>query len=310
MVVTDPPARFSIKRTLVVCALVAVAYSLALLLLGEGVPALPTPLWSGTGLLALLLCLVNYLLRGWRWCLWMAFMGRPMPLLAGLRCYLVGYVFTPTPGNLGEALRGTLLAQRPLSATQSLSVFGAERLADLSALLILCLPAVFWWWQHLAVLPAWAGWRSGLLALVLVVLAAVLLWSRVIAVVRRWVWLGTALACLRHRASLSMSLTLGAWLSQGVAVYLLCRLMGLDLALLTAVGFYAVAMVAGALSALPAGLGGTELALSGLLLLHGADATSALIITFVARILTLWLAVAIGMVAMAYSVLVARDIRF
>lgn len=307
---TAVPARFSIKRTLVVCALVAVAYSLALLLLGDGIPAVPGQLWSGTGLLALLLCLANYLLRGLRWRLWMDFMGRPMPVLAGLRLYLVGYVFTPTPGNLGEALRGTLLAQRPLSATQSLSIFGAERLADLSALLILCLPAVFWWWQRMSALPSWAGWGSGLLVFLAVALAAVLLKSRVVAAVRRWVWLGAALACLRHRAGLWISLTLGAWLSQGVAVYLLCRLMGLDLALLTAVGFYAAAMVAGALSALPAGLGGTELALSGLLVLHGADATSALIITFVARILTLWLAVAIGMVAMAHSLLIARDIRF
>lgn len=306
---TAQPARFSIKRTLVVCALVAVAYSLALLLLGKGVPTMPAQFGSGTGLLALLLCLVNYLLRGLRWRLWMDFMGRPMPVLAGLRLYLVGYVFTPTPGNLGEALRGTLLAQRPLSATQSLSIFGAERLADLSALLILCLPAVFWWWQQTPVLPSWA-WGGGLLALLTGALLAVLLKSRVVAAVRRWVWLGAALACLRHRAGLWISLTLGAWLSQGVAVYLLCRLMGLDLALLTAVGFYAVAMVAGALSALPAGLGGTELALSGLLVLHGADATSALIITFVARILTLWLAVAIGMVAMAHSLLIARDIRF
>jgi uncharacterized membrane protein YbhN (UPF0104 family) len=309
LVVTAQPARFSIKRTLVVCALVAVAYSLALLLLGKGVPTMPAQFGSGTGLLALLLCLVNYLLRGLRWRLWMAFMGRPMPLLAGLRCYLVGYVFTPTPGNLGEALRGTLLAQRPLSATQSLSIFGAERLADLSALLILCLPAVFWWWQQTPVLPSWA-WGGGLLALLTGALLTVLLKSRLVTAIARWVWLGTALACLRHRAGLWVSLTLGAWLSQGVAVYLLCGLMGLDLALFTAVGFYAVAMVAGALSALPAGLGGTELALSGLLVLHGADATSALIITFVARILTLWLAVAIGMVAMAYSLLVARDIRF
>ncbi|MEY4139659.1 MAG: hypothetical protein RLZZ371_1841 [Pseudomonadota bacterium] len=305
---TDLPARFSIKRTLVVCALVAVAYSLALLLLGKGVPAMPAQLWSGTGLLALLLCLLNYLLRGWRWCLWMAFMGRPMEPLAGLRRYLVGYVFTPTPGNVGEALRATLLAQRPLSVTQSLSIFGAERVADLVALLILCLPAVIWGWRWLSAFLPWTGWLLAVLALVL--LAAALLRSRLVAAVQRWVWLGTAWACLRHRAALWMSLTLGAWLAQGVAVYLLCRLLGLDIEMLTAVGFYAVAMVAGALSALPAGLGGTELVLSGLLVLHGADATSALIITFVARILTLWLAVVIGMVAMAHSLLIAKDIRF
>ena len=68
-------------------------------------------------------------------------------------------------------------------------------------------------------------------------------------------------------------------------------------------------MVAGALSALPAGLGGTEVVLTGLLVAHGTLAGNALAITVLTRLLTLWLAVALGLLALLYSAAIARDIR-
>ena len=77
---------------------------------------------------------------------------------------------------------------------------------------------------------------------------------------------------------------------------------------LTAIGFYAVAMVAGAASALPAGLGGTEAVLAGLLVLHSATSGQALVITVLARLLTLWLAVTIGLATLLYSAAIRRDI--
>jgi len=95
-----------------------------------------------------------------------------------------------------------------------------------------------------------------------------------------------------------------------VAVWLLCRALEVQVPLLTAVGFYAVAMVAGALSALPAGLGGMEAVLTGLLVAQSAVPAQALAITVMARLLTLWLAVAIGIAALLYSAAIAKDIRF
>ena len=93
-------------------------------------------------------------------------------------------------------------------------------------------------------------------------------------------------------------------------MWLICRDAGVALAPLLATGFYAVAMVAGALSALPAGLGGTEAVLTGLLVAHGASAATALGITVLARLLTLWLAVALGVVALLYSAAIAKEISF
>ena len=79
---------------------------------------------------------------------------------------------------------------------------------------------------------------------------------------------------------------------------------------LEATGFYALAMVGGALSLLPAGLGGMEAILAAVLVAHGASAGLALGITVQVRLVTLWLAVAIGALALVYSAAIRRDISF
>ena len=116
--------------------------------------------------------------------------------------------------------------------------------------------------------------------------------------------------CLSVRPLVWFALTLAAWAAQGMALWLICRDIGLSLELPTATGFYAVAMVAGALSALPAGLGGTEAVLTGLLVAHGAAAGDALAITVLIRLLTLWLAVGIGMMSLLYSAAIRKEISF
>jgi uncharacterized membrane protein YbhN (UPF0104 family) len=305
------PPRLPVKQLLLVLGLVATAYAAALLVWGESPRGLLARLWSPTGLQAALLCLLNYGLRGLRWRLWMARHGRHFGLLQGLRLYLAGYAFTPTPGNVGEAVRGLMLARHPLGARQSLAIFGAERLADLLCLLLLCLPAAWWaWTQGLAQqAPAWAlGLAMAVAGAAALAVAALLRFRH--AVLRRLGWLHDAWACLRQRPLRWFALSLAAWAAQGLALWLVCRDLNVSLGLATATGFYAVAMVAGALSALPAGLGGTEAVLAGLLVAHGAAAADALAITVLIRLLTLWLAVAMGLMALLYSAAIARDISF
>ncbi|OGB04851.1 MAG: hypothetical protein A3E79_17535 [Burkholderiales bacterium RIFCSPHIGHO2_12_FULL_61_11] len=296
-----PPVQLPIKQLLLVLGLVATGYAAALLVWGDSPKTLLARLASWSGLQAAALCLLNYLLRGLRWRLWMAHYGRHFGLLQGLRLYLAGYAFTPTPGNVGEAVRGLLLARSPLSARQSLAIFGAERLADLFCLLLLSLPAVGWLLGQgrMQAAPAWlTGLAAGLLAAALV-LGALL---------QRFAWLQEAWRCLAVRPLVWLGLTLAAWAAQGLAVWLICRELNVNLELLTATGFYALAMVAGALSALPAGLGGTEAVLTGLLVAHSATPGQALAITVLTRLLTLWLAVAIGLMALLYSSAIRKEI--
>ena len=165
--------RLPIRRALLVLGVVATSYALALLVWGDKPASYQYLLWSWTGWQAMALCLLNYLLRGIRWRLWMAHYGRHFGWLEGLRLYLAGYAFTPTPGNVGEAVRGLMLAHKPLSLAQSLAIFGAERLADLLCLLLLCVPALGWVLGHASVRAAMQSnpnLLAGLLAMVALVL--------------------------------------------------------------------------------------------------------------------------------------------
>ena len=309
--VAGKPSRLPIKQLLLMLGLVATVYAAALLIWGDSPGAMTASLarlWSWVGLQATVLCLLGYGLRGMRWRLWMAHYGRHYGWLQGLRLYLAGYAFTPTPGNIGEATRGLMLASNPLGARQSLAIFGAERLADLLCLLLLCMPGVWWLASHEGVKNS----RTVMLALtalglVLLVGLAAAFWLRA-ALSVRFAWLREAWHCLTVRPLVWFGLTLVAWAGQGVAAWLVCRELGVDIELMTVTGFYAVAMVAGALSALPAGLGGTEAVLAGLLAAHGASAGTALTVTVLIRLLTLWLAVAIGIATLLYSAAIRREI--
>ena len=305
------PQRWPVKRLLLVLGLAATAYAALLLLWGDGQRVSLSVLWSTEGLQAAGLCLFSYMLRGLRWRLWMAHYDRHFGWLEGLRLYLAGYAFTPTPGNAGEAMRGLLLAKRPLPLLQSLAIFGAERLADLLCLLLLSVPVLFWLVKHSA-LEGMTGWLIALALVVLLVFAALMgvVWRNRERLLQRFAWMQEAWVCLSEWPLVWFGLTLTAWAAQGVAVWLICRALDVHMMPVTAIGFYAVAMVAGALSALPAGLGGMELVLAGLLVAQSASTAEALSITVLARLLTLWLAVAIGVLALLYSAVIRKDIRF
>lgn len=301
-----PSLKLPLKTLLIVMGGAATAYALVLLLSGDSTHSTRiSALWSPAGVLATVLCIVNYLLRGQRWRLWMAHYGRPLPPAQGLRLYLAAYTFTPTPGNVGEAARGLLLRQ-PLGAADSLAIFGAERLADLLALLLLTLPGLWW----LAQLPGTTAWQLQIIiaAATAGLLVLGLLYNFRSVLFKRLPWLHAAWHCLANRPWRWLGLTLVAWAAQGLATWLICRELGLSIGPLLATGFYALAMVGGALSLLPAGLGGTEALLTGLLVLQGTALAAALAVTVLVRLLTLWLAVAIGVLALLYSAAIRKDI--
>lgn len=309
--------KLPLKPLLIILGIATTAYAAVLLLTGEApLTTLAQVLLTPAGAAAIALCCANYVLRGLRWRSWMQHYGRPLPWAQGLRYYLCGYTFTPTPANVGEAVRG-LMVRPALSPTDSLAIYGAERIADLLALLCWVLPLVAWWEPILAWLqstPLTASltasalvWGLGAILLGAAVLAG-LMWRKRASIVQRLPWLRTAAACLLVRPQRWIALTLLAWFAQGLATWLICREMGITLHPLLASSLYATAMVGGALSMLPAGLGGTEALLTGSLVLYGAPLALALAATVLIRILTLWLAVGIGALALLYSAAIRKDL--
>ena len=97
----------------------------------------------------------------------------------------------------------------------------------------------------------------------------------------------------------ALLLGLVAWGSEGVGLHVIGVLVpDRELSAATALGIYSVAIVVGAISFLPGGLGSTEAVMAALLLRQGYALPEAMLLTLTCRVLTLWLAVMLGWIAM------------
>ncbi|SDT94153.1 lysylphosphatidylglycerol synthase transmembrane domain-containing protein [Halopseudomonas salegens] len=258
-------------------------------------------------LLALLMSLVNYGLRFLRWQLYLSLLSHRVPWLVSLRIYLAGFALTTTPGKAGEAMRGVLLRPWSVDYTHSFALFFSERLSDLLAIVLLTL-------FGLLLYPD-ATWLI-LLGLALVGFCFVILsqrrllrWSTARIAERKGPWWQALLHVLQMLASaqrchrplpllLATLLSLIAWSAEALAFYWILGWMGFPVTLPFACFVYALAMLAGALSFMPGGLGGAEAVMAGLLIWKGMAPADAVAATVLIRLATLWFAVAIGVVCL------------
>jgi len=105
---------------------------------------------------------------------------------------------------------------------------------------------------------------------------------------------------LRPRLALTSAIHgAAAWLLTSAAFAWLCHSLGIDLAWQHAVAIYPLAMLVGALSFVPGGVGTTEAAIVVMLASVGAGVDVALTAAIGIRLASLWLAVLVGMLAMA-----------
>jgi uncharacterized membrane protein YbhN (UPF0104 family) len=93
--------------------------------------------------------------------------------------------------------------------------------------------------------------------------------------------------------------SLAAWSCEAYAFHLVLARMGIDVGFGRAMSVYALAMLAGAISFLPGGVGGAEVVMTTLLISAGAPEAKAVAATLVIRLATLWFAVLVGVLTMA-----------
>ena len=263
--------------------------------------------------IALSLSLVNYGLRFARWEAYLKALGHSLPRLASLRIYIAGFAWTVTPAKAGEALRGLLLERWGVPLRASVAAFLSERLSDLGAIVLLSMTGLAMYPEsQLLVLAGLGGSVLGWLLLSRPAAAGL---ARRVATS-----LGGSLRTfaghvtqtleasrLCHRSGLAVSalaLSVAAWAAEAVALYLMLGWMGAEVPLAVAVFAYALAVLAGALSFIPGGLGGTEAVMIAVLLWQRVPADIAVASTLLIRLTTLWFAVVLGMASLAS--LVAR----
>ena len=104
-------------------------------------------------------------------------------------------------------------------------------------------------------------------------------------------------ASLLRSGPLYYGLLLGliAWAAEGYALYVVLDRLGADTDIWYATGVYGISILAGAVSFVPGGLGGTELAMGSLLMLGGVETATAVAAVIICRLATLWFAVLIGL---------------
>lgn len=260
------------------------------------------PAVLGAGALSLL----NYVLRVVRWHMYLSRLGHVLPWRFVALTFMSGFAFTLSPGKLGEMVRARYYQPRGIPVSAVTGAFFVERLLDLAVMILLA--AVV-----LTELQAYRVffWVAVALVFGLLLVVAVLPWGNLVkhpGASAEGPWPGAVLGVVNTLASarqflspgvLLMGLALGvvAWAAEAIGLKLVADVVSpVHLSVPAAMGIYAIAIIVGALSFLPGGLGSTEAVMAALLVAHGYPMPQAILLTLVCRLLTLWLAVLIGWV--------------
>jgi len=256
----------------------------------------------------LLLSGLNYLLRFWRWELYLQAVDLQLSRRESLVIFFATFVMVITPGKLGEAFKaGILLEQHGLPLARGLPVILAERILDFLAVFLLALGGFFWWRGTLLSLEMILVICGVVLAL-LGLLRSERLWqlllrrtARAPLLARYKMGISESISTIRRllagrTLTLTLVLSLAAWAAECISLWIVCTASNTPISLVDSMFVYSSATLAGSLTFLPGGLGGTELSLIGLLRLSDVPAEISVSIAFIVRLATLWLAVLIGLV--------------
>jgi uncharacterized protein (TIRG00374 family) len=253
---------------------------------------------------AALLSLLNYALRIVRWDFYMRRLGHVLPRPFIALTFMAGFAFTLSPGKLGEIMRARYYVPKGIPISSVTGAFFIERLLDLVVMILLAVAVLAELQPYRAFL-----WVAVLLVGGLLASVAFMPWpevsrrlaqaapTRLVLVARSVVGMFVSARFFLSPGMLLMGLAIGmaAWSAEAVGLKLVADVVSpLHLTIPAAMGIYAIAIIVGALSFLPGGLGSTEAVMAALLVAHGYAMPQAILLTLVCRLLTLWLAVLIG----------------
>lgn len=266
------------------------------------------PFWLIPSLLVVIF--FGYCLRFIRWQWYLKTMGYSVPIKNSFQIFLASFALTASPAKAGESIKSLFLKRRyniPIPPT--LAGLFCERFTDaLSVIFLICF----------SIFSLFEGQKWAIIILVLIQLAIILALQnpqlltkyllkplQKISKLKKLVLkiedlINSASILLKPKILLGSTLLAAvAWGLEGIALYWIFQNLGVDKitpyqAVLTHTGSGLI----GALSMLPGGIGGTEALTISLSVLYGATQTTATVATFLIRLLTLWFAVVIGIVAL------------
>lgn len=258
--------------------------------------------------LLFLISLISYIARFIRWHWLLRRAGHNMPFMRGFLAYLSGLAFTATPGKVGELVRIRYLIPMGISPELVISTFIFERAFDLVAVLLLASIAISRPDLFIFVFLFVVAFISTLIFfachpnLLLRISESLLRW-RFLRSAKIMVTLCNGLSGILqwiNVSSIAIALGLGliAWGLTSYGFLTLLNYLGLSLPFVTTFAIYPLAMLAGAASMLPGGLGSTEIAIVALLDVQGVQLSVAAIAAVGIRLATIWFAILCGFISM------------
>jgi glycosyltransferase 2 family protein len=250
---------------------------------------------------ALALTAVGYVIRFWRWQLYLARLRIEVPPWRSFWIFMAGQTMVLSPGKVGEVVKSLMLKRSfNVPIRRSAPIVLAERITDGLGVTVVTLiggAAVASSWPVVAATVVGAG------LLVLAVRAPFFDHFAPVAEAR-----AAAGELLRPGLLVGMTLISAAgWFCLCLSVYVCVRGLDLEVSLADSTVAFSVSALAGAITLLPGGLGVTDAGLTGLLrLLADVPPTGAAAATVLARLATLWFAVAFGLVALAVEQRLSR----
>jgi glycosyltransferase 2 family protein len=251
----------------------------------------------------------SYLMRFGRWESSLRCFGYRVPWRRQLAIYLSGLGLTATPGKSGETFRSALLLQQEVRLSHSLAAFLVDRASDVLGMCLLgfmaaCLShePLAWAWMlafstmllgscllaDLVTRPrnsAWWAWLNRV-------------WQRLPvqggqAIIESWaqIW-------KMPRVTAFSIVAMVAYGVQAVVFAWFCQVADTGVSSATCVLIFVQATLFGAATMLPGGLGAMEAALVLQLTARGVGPGGALSLAISIRLVTLWLAMAIGAISL------------
>jgi uncharacterized protein (TIRG00374 family) len=259
------------------------------------------------------LALVNYAIRFVRWHVYLRHQRVDVPLASSAVVFGAGLSLAITPAKLGELVKSYLLREmHGTPVTQTAPIVVAERVTDLIALLLLAIVGVAAFGMDktlVIVAAALVGVGLVLLAWPRPTRALIDLCTRPRFAQRlrkpvHAMYDGLVGLCRPKLLVVATLIAVPAWAAESIGfAQIVNAFPGTQVDLGLAMVIYAATTIAGALSFLPGGLGVTEASMT-MLLVHGAakvDKATALDATLLTRLATLWFAVLLGLVCLAFA---------
>ncbi len=260
----------------------------------------------------------HYCIRALRWHLLVRAGDISTSVHQNMLHFFGGFAMTATPGRVGELIRlRWLMRATGRGFGDLLPIAFADRAIELAAIVGLIALAL-----SISSLGTTAAWWVLLAGAVLVAIACR---PQLLELTVVWVWrlLGGRAARLfvklrrvtrKLRPFMRWSVMLPTlligligWTFEGLAFWLLLDWLGASITPATATAIFLTAVLSGALSGLPGGLGGTEASAIALLLLQGVPLETAILATAIIRVATLWFAVMVGFVVFPFAEMVAKS---